>query len=383
MKALLLALSVLAVPALADEEPAETSETAEPARPGSSHFYETGDAQSTDNTVEAGAPGAPAAAGTGVAGSADGAPPPNPGPPAQPQGGACEGGGAPMFPPYEGVEPNGWFPKVSPDARYVAFGFGKLTVLDVAARKEKVVDPGSAFSVAWIRPGVITWLREKTNETADRYEASAPDFVPVRASGDPGTVGGGELVAGDGHWASWLAGRAMRVAYDNRVLASGVGGGVDTSRGVVVHAKDGENSAISVWRDGVKLRDLPVKTPMHELTINRGYIVYGGYGPIHGISPTGQDVDLTLAPGRFEGAAKAFFVQDRPWVASAGWSHGQNRGWIMLRPWGARAAVILPGGASGLSAAADGCTIVVARCTDKGALTVFSASANAAMRAPR
>ena len=303
-------------------------------------------------------------------GAADTAPTANP---TTGSGGSC----VPLRLPaeYRAKDPNGWFPQVSPTGRYVAHGFGKVSVIDLTTQSEKVLDPRHTFLVGWIRPGTISWVFNTGHHAAERYEADAPAFTPRKMPDDPSLVAGNKHAAADGHWASYIAGAGFRIAYDNKVVAMGAGGGVTVSQDWLAHAATNENQSIKVYRGGSLYRTYPAKTHMHELNINRGYVLYGGYGPIHGITPDGRDTDVSVYP-KFEGVAQTFFVGQgasaKPWIASCAYDHASNKGWTVLRPWGQKAGAILADNASGMSVV-DACgTIVVARNDDKGRLKIVT-----------
>src|SRR5690606_8213876 len=123
-------------------------------------------------------------------------------------------------------------------------------------------------------------------------------------------VSGNRFEARDGHWASQLVGHD-RVAYDNKVLKASDTGLVDVSENWVV-VGDRNSATISLYQNSSLIRTLPAQTPMHQLSLASGYVLYGGYGPVRVITPAGVDQDATVAPWRTEGVGRIFFVDGAP-----------------------------------------------------------------------
>jgi hypothetical protein len=272
---------------------------------------------------------------------------------------------------------NGWFPRLSNDGRYVAFGFGGMAVADLTTGQETVLHPNNAFSANWIRPGVLTYIREADarGNIAERYEVNAGEWIPRRQDEDPSIVSGNIFAAADGHWASYL-GLGGRISFDGRVLMTGAQGALATSRGWVVHVT-GDEKFINVWIDGVLSRAHPALTPVHQMTINSGYIAYGGYGPVRAITPQGQDINVSIAPWGWEGTGQFFFVNGQPWIATATWANHLQKGYILLRPFGETRPIIIEGDVAGMHVTAIGDIIHLAFNDPLGVLQVLTFKASA------
>jgi hypothetical protein len=273
---------------------------------------------------------------------------------------------------------NGWFPKVSPNGEWIAYGFGKVGAVNVRTRIEKVIDPRHAFTAGWIRPASLMYDVDGVEGGTQGFFASPPAFASTRMP-DDSLVAANKHAAADGHWAGYLAGGGFRMVYDGKVVQMGTGGSPDVSEDWLVHFATNDNQLIRVRKGGKIFRDYVPKYPSTEVTITRGYVVYAGPGKqLHGITPAGQDVDLTVAPpGFLEAGAKVFFVgrgaAAKPWVASVMWG---NSGpcYTMLRPWGKKTGMVLDDCASGMSVVEHCGVIVIARNSDKGRLNVVTAS---------
>lgn len=269
--------------------------------------------------------------------------------------------------------PNGWWPKVSPDGEWVAYGNHAVSVINVRTRQEKFLKEGCLYPDGWIGRGV---LRVTSRCDGSAYRFSVPDFEAVATGDNPGLVKGNFGDADDGHWASNLGGR---IVYDGKVLvpggAGGAGGGAtDLSADWLVFPKTNDNLEISVWKNGSHMCDYKARGGYNELSVTGGYIVYGRGIPTMGITPGGKEVPLSVTSSRFnEALAKVFFVgtkQRRPWVASVLWEGRGDIGFTFLRPWGRQEGIVLDGCAACLSVVERCGRVVVARSDDKGKLTI-------------
>lgn len=291
---------------------------------------------------------------------------------------------------------NGWWPRLSPDGRYVAYGdFPESWVTDLqTGATYDFRNPAdlagidhSCIAGQWITPTKLTIICDSTDLARDntyRYEvdfSGATPGLPIRTSDNTGLVAGSQFVAKGGQWASWIANASMRLAKNNQVVATGVGGAMDISGDQIVHACDTGNSSLCL-RTGVTVtRTFAPKTPLFESTITDGYIVYGGYGGVRGITPSGTDINLRLSTSFSEGGGKAagrrngssaqvINVNGSYWVATAAWGSGGN--FIFLRPWGSMTTIVIDAAAASLDIVPVGTNFVVAYNNDKGAITVIT-----------
>jgi hypothetical protein len=278
---------------------------------------------------------------------------------------------------YQPNQINGWFPKISPTGLYVGCGFGQTFILEPSTDR---IWPFNARSYwpHWIQPDVLTYVREDNDNGTlqTRFEVPVSSMIAIPQAGDPAILAGSKFVADGGHWASQQAGSSRKLAYDGAVLANDSGPAIWISQNWLSFARNvgGMNGAVAVYRDGVHVRDYPLGAGVgeaHEIAIGRGYVVYGGYGNIRGIDPNGNDIDLTIAPWKWEARAMVFFVGGNPWVASTSYSSKWERGYILLRPWGAQEAIVLEDGdAASLDVVEVNGEIIVVMNTPNGVLSV-------------
>jgi len=154
-----------------------------------------------------------------------------------------------------------------------------------------------------------------------------------------------------------------------------VGGTISSSKNEIVHSCDNDNKEICV-RDsnGTLLRRYSAKTPNFGTATNSGYIAYGGYGPVHGISPTGIDSDFTVAPWKKEGIGPGgiIYVGNTPWVITTSWDDNTGNGFVFLRPWGDAKTLAIVGDAVGASVAIRGSDFVIAYFSETGKMYVVT-----------
>ncbi len=280
---------------------------------------------------------------------------------------------------------NGWWPALSPDGRYVAYGnWGESWVTDLTTgqtwdfRNPPDLTVGHrCISGHWIRSDTLTFTCESDDLPRDnfyRYEVTVGQWTPVRTADNTALVGNNDFRAQDGHWVSWLA-SGFRLAKDNQVLATGAGGAISLSGNDVVHACDNNNTTICVRSASGPTKIYTSRVPIFNTATNNGYVMYGGYGPIRGITPQGTDVDLKASPSSInEGVGRIVLVNGTYWVITSAWN--DTNGYIFLRPWGDKSIIAISASAAYVSAAYNNGNFIVAYNNDVGRLTVVTIPAN-------
>ncbi len=293
---------------------------------------------------------------------------------------------------------NGWWPSISPDGRYVAFGnWGDSYVLDLTSSSTKPAwnfktppgfptpEEGGGRCIAgqWLSNTKLSFVCEIgpiANGGKDgfwRYEVTVGQWVPVKTADNPNNVVATIFKAKDNHWATYQAGPTFRIIKDNQVLATNAGGALSISGNTLVHACNNTNSNICV-RDGSTLtKTYPVRTPLFSTATEGGYILYGGYGPVHGITPTGSDIDLTVSPSKTENPSEVFLVNGARWISTLTWNPPLDREYIILRPWGSRSAIVLDAPAVSASVVQKGNDLIVAYNDDQGNIKILTVPINA------
>ena len=196
-------------------------------------------------------------------------------------------------------------------------------------------------------------------------------------------VNGNNEDAADGHWISYLASSPSRLAADNAVLATGTGGIPRTSQGKFAYMCNNDNTVICV-NDGTN----PVKTYSAGngavgMDFLNGYILYSQavstYGrELHGIDPSGKNLNVTVSPWGGESAPNLFTVNGQIWMASQDCdsSAANANCYTFLRPWGSIAVIsVKSAGVLGSVVDTDG-NIMLAEYSDKGVLTILTVPDN-------
>jgi hypothetical protein len=273
---------------------------------------------------------------------------------------------------WENIPGNGWFPNVSPDGNYVGGGQGAIMVADLNARTTIPIQSGNCYAGRWIRPGVLTYINTITNDTAYRMEAIAGSWTPNRTNDDPALVAGNQFQASDGHWASWLGSRG--VAYDG--IDFGYGYGVSQNETWVGFAPNNNNTELLMFNNGQFVRSIYPQSPMGEFNVLDGRAVYGGHGPTWGWSPEGGDVNLSIL--NYEGSVQILRVGDALWVASSAWDFQANIGYVFIRPWGDRAAIVVRGVIAGSHVVFTGSEFAIATFeANNGTMSAYKVPVNA------
>ena len=109
------------------------------------------------------------------------------------------------------------------------------------------------------------------------------------------------------------------------------------------------------------------------MIVKNGYILYGGYGPMRGINPSGVDVNLRLSAKINEGVGAITFVSGSPWVVTPAWDpQGTNGTYVFIRPWGSMSTIAVSASAVYASVAVVGSDFVIAYNSEVGKLTVVT-----------
>ena len=221
----------------------------------------------------------------------------------------------------------------------------------------------------WLSDTKMTFVCEITPTSFWRYEVTVGEWTVVKTADDPTLVAGNVFKAEDNHWASYLA--AQRIAKDNQILVSGgTGGALAISGNTLIHSCTNDGTSVCV-RNGTSLtQTYTARTPIHNMALKNGYILYGGYGPVRGITPSGVDFDLTVSPWRRENTIDILLVDGAIWTATTSWN--ENASYILLRPWASRSTIALSANASSVSISYGNGKFTIAYNDDRGAMRVIT-----------
>jgi hypothetical protein len=222
---------------------------------------------------------------------------------------------------------DGWYPKLSPDGQYVAFGGGGIpsqgvppmvSVVHIQSGHRLLHTPGR--SIQWIGSKDVAWLVEDGPMRDALWTAMIEGqgiVVQGRTPEDPTRVAANDFAASEGHYASWLA-QGRRLVYDGEIIP-GEYYGVELNGPYLLTVDAGVNVFV-IFRNGVQFDSVPRPPRSNSWTISReGYIGYGYYWPSHVITPPGRDIHVTAAQWGEESVPLIVHVgaMPVPWL----WTH--------------------------------------------------------------
>lgn len=268
-------------------------------------------------------------------------------------------------------QPNGWFPKLSPDGRYVLYGFWETHLADLDTGKEyEVLAPtGSRMNPAgWLDSQ--TFISHTEGGSANVYKVSVSDLNPVPLGVD-GIANWSH--AKDGHYALSRADRSVLIR-DGKPFRPDI-----STYGAVRLA--GEFTVISnrftgrtlLFRGDQLVRELP-EDNLWNVNAN-GDVAVGYYGEVKVYPFGGELVDGTITPWRAEGVPALVRHDGDLWLWTASDDNIVNKQMVLGRRLGEKEPIaLLDFPAVSVDAVVRGGAWVIAGNSDKGALEVRTVS---------
>ncbi len=275
---------------------------------------------------------------------------------------------------------DGWYPKISANGRYVAYGNLRAYNIDLETNTKKDLTPAGesrCWGGDWISGDTVSFTCEINGSGMNRYEYKVGEWIAKKTSDNPNLVAGNSGSVADGHWASWLA-TGNRIALDNKVYASGDVWDPIVSKNQMIYGCESteDTNKICLATDGVQTNVYTPVTTVFAKTLNNGYILYQGYdGSIHGINPQGEDTDLTVSPWGREGVGQIIFVNNQPWVITVSYDPS-DKGYLFIRPWGEYNVIALTTDGGYPDIAYVNGSFVIATNTTQGKQTIKRVPAN-------
>lgn len=281
---------------------------------------------------------------------------------------------------------NGWFPKLSPDGRYIAYGFWETHLTDLTTGVETQLRPPLSIDGQSRRMNPIGWLNATTLIAVT--ELGPPQVLSIDVTTGritdlnvPNYEGASFGNADAGSWGVYLATADGRNAYCT------VNGqpfhpelqqyGCAVSGRHVLTADKSQNYEIMHFVDGTLMRRLPSD---NKFRVNaHGDIVTGYYGTLKCYPFREGFVDATLTPWRREEPGAAVRVNGDLWLWTATDDDDAGRMLILGRRLGETMPIILWDFPSvHTDVVWNGEHFLVAGNSDKGALQVRWVSMDAA-----
>ncbi len=260
-------------------------------------------------------------------------------------------------------------PRLSPDGLRVAFAYGrKVHVVDLATGKDRIV--GAGHMPGWLDNETLTWIKKLSNKKGSaRFVMHLGQCKPLEV----GTVRGVGFTVRSGWWAAMrLKPRAFvmngAAIMEGQYLGQQIdldppswACGVRTPYGVMVSQPD-------------CLVRHPVSGEVLSLCVRAGYVVADIRGQDVVGWQEGSDIaePLGITPWGHESQPKIVLIGDDTWVASLTVPPGTPDGQavVLLRPWGERACLQVPGCIGELDAVVRDGEFVVVSGNTKGQIRV-------------
>jgi hypothetical protein len=269
------------------------------------------------------------------------------------------------------LQSTGWYPRIAPDGKAIAFGFWVCKIVDFADMIERDIQ---APTGARLQPlGFIdnrTLIACTETGPAAVYSISLNDYIP-RDLGVPS-----ELVpmsfgnAWKGHWAIDNATQS-HVVKDGKVFLPHTERqyGVSVAGDYLATAARDRGYEIMQFHGEQKIRELPSDNlwVMNE----QGDVVTGYYGRVKLYRIDGPFVDATIAPWGTEGVACPVRLGSDLWLWSPTCGGSTDECWTIGRRLGEVDPIVLPIPSVSCAAVWDGTQWVVAGNDDKGRLKVM------------
>jgi hypothetical protein len=258
---------------------------------------------------------------------------------------------------------DGWWPRVSPDAKRVCFGNKESRAFDIETGK--LWNPFPARQSRWIAEGIVTCTVEIDTTHAKRFTRDG--VVITDEEDNTSLVAGNDFDADQGHWVSCIA--AGRLVIDGRVFLGSYRNAQMKWPWVVASLDDIE---LAWFFAGEMHARAPLPARANALRLQSdGSVRTGYFWDVQTISPHTPVVDATVTPWR----------RESPHVVCNGvtWTSTETPDGRLgvLGVFAPDQAVILENwGCSWLDVGFNGQSFIVAGCDDKGQLRIYQVDKN-------
>jgi hypothetical protein len=271
--------------------------------------------------------------------------------------------------PWGPPQGNGWFPKISPDGKWILYGFWQtfLANLETGQEYELTAPTGARLNpVGFLDAQTVIAATETGPAAVYRFDVNARVAQDL---GVPPELSVASWVgAGYGHWGLNLATAWVCVKDGQKFRPDIVQYGIALSGDHLVTSN--HETLLRHFRGNDIIREIPMD---NSWTVNQyGDICTGYYGPLKVYPHNGSYVDGTITPWRREGVACPVRRKGKLWLWNAT-DDDAARSFVMGRELGDADPIVLenfPAVAVAAVCPNDGDDWVVAGNNDKGQLQV-------------
>lgn len=220
---------------------------------------------------------------------------------------------------WENPNPNGWFPRLSPNGDFVICGAGEVFIAEV---KNDVypISLGDGFAGAWLTPQWAIFSSNKTKTAVAVYNPYTKERREVVLTSD--VANHNDLDAKDGIFTLTLAnpGRVLKCVPNLTTKPVQCGVGVITPvKGLKTRTAGGyiaaiyDSNFIRRWELNGTIRDTPVTTDLIDIN-KEGEIGFGYFGPSKYIDTKGAIVDITATLWKKETPPVILNLDGKKWI---------------------------------------------------------------------
>lgn len=264
-------------------------------------------------------------------------------------------------------QPNGWFPKLSPDGERVLYGFGEVFKAEIGLNRFKEEYIGKGFTYGWLNNLQLMWSKGEDEASAELHRFTVglgDELIPSQ------NAAGNWLDANNEHWVSSLASANSRIVLDDEIIDFN-GMKVKTSNGRVLYHYI-PNDCLKLYENESFVEIYPTGD-FNEFTLSReGYIGHGYNGPAWIIRPNGRtSEEVTVTPWNQESVPVVIVIDGITWIWTGTVDPYDKKEKVLGRPLGSQTCIVLEDQPYiGLSVAYYNEEWIIAGCTNRGALVV-------------
>jgi hypothetical protein len=243
--------------------------------------------------------------------------------------------------PWSPTTINGWWPQVSPDGLYVAYGNGTVYIADLATGTEHYV--GTGRPMGWYGATTLYILEEldpnDSVNTTQLFSVEVGTWTKVNLGISYAHAAANSYAAVSGHWGTWLT-TGLRIVYDDVVIRAGDAYGLAMAGDYLITHRMSDWT-IQVYKNGVFQRSIAQLDEDYFFAVSEsGWVAYQGVKGIYVSPPTGPQHRISAAvEGQWQNLGPLVEKNGKTWVFSGG---GPGNNAAVSYVWGRNAAMTDP-----------------------------------------